>query len=243
MKSKFEKTPERLTFWVTSVDSQADEQLRDRFLLKELNDSPARIAEIKDYMKRSAKGDEETQLSKEHIEMCQDLICEMRKAAGDGWEVVIPFADRIDIVGDTRPLRIFLDMVMGFAAFNYKSREKDDKGRLIATVEDYYLASQIYEDFGGHSADKYSEAEKKVLKAIIDSGYKATTSQILKKAEISGGRLSQIMYGKGDKEKFGLLYKCKGLDVRGQVGGTKTYILPENFEIEKGNNAVTLRTG
>ena len=47
MESLKEKTPARLTFWVTSVDNQADEQLRDRFMMAEVDSSPERIDEIK----------------------------------------------------------------------------------------------------------------------------------------------------------------------------------------------------
>lgn len=240
MKSIEQETPARLTFWVTSVDSQADEQIRDRFLMKELDSSPERIAQIKTYMKKDAKGDwAYVEVSEDEIEMCKELIRDMKKHE---FEVVIPFADRIETAGDTRALRIFLDMVMSHAVFHYALRSKDEKDRLIATEEDFQAAKYIFEDFGGHSADKYSGPERKVLQAIIDSGYAATTDQILKEADISGGRLSQIMHGRGDRDQqqYGLLHKCKGLDSRKDKNGTNIYTLPRGFTLDDGVEQVKL---
>jgi energy-coupling factor transporter ATP-binding protein EcfA2 len=237
MECRDETTPARLTFWVTSVDNQADEQLRDRFLMSEVEDSPERTEERKNFMKRVDMGYEDTIIFDDEIKLCQDLITDMKN---NNFNVVIPFADRIDIKGDTRAYGIFSNMVKSFAIFNYRLRETDENGRLIATEEDFYKAKEIFELFGGHSSDKYSSTEKKVLQIIVDNGHRATARDIIERADITRGTLSIVMNGRNDREKHGLLYKCKGLNTDKMPSGIIVYTLPFGYQVQDNIEQVTL---
>jgi hypothetical protein len=82
----------RLTFWVTSVDSQADEQIRDRFILVESDSSEEHIKKCLDMLKIKAAGKTVKVDDAFEIAVCHALFKDLRSWFG---EVVIPFAEDI----------------------------------------------------------------------------------------------------------------------------------------------------
>jgi hypothetical protein len=120
---------------------------------------------------------------------------------------------------------MFSDMIKSSAAFRYMKRETDETGRLVATVEDFENARSLYIEIGGHDRDKYTDSEMGVLNAILLNG-EATQADIQEIAELSPGRVSDILNGRG-KEGHGLLYKCKDLIV--EEGKPKKYRLASSF--------------
>ena len=182
-------------------------------------------------------GHDDTFISNDEIQLCQDLIADMKS---NQFEVIIPFADRISIRGDTRAYSMCSNMIKSFAVFNYMIRKTDERGRLIAIEEDFYKAKEIFESFGGHSADKYKAQEIKVLQIIVKNGYRATAREIVEQADISRGTLSIIMNGRKDRENYGLLYKCKGLNRDTIANNIHVYTLPVGYQIQENIEQVTL---
>jgi hypothetical protein len=125
--------------------------------------------------------------------------------------VKIPFARRIKFDGDPRAYCMFSDMIKSSAVFRYLKREQD-AGQLIATFEDFENAKSLYVEIGGHDRDKYTDAELRVLNAIVAKGGEATQAAIQEGAKLSSGRVSDILNGRG-KHGHGLLYKCKDIIV------------------------------
>ena len=223
MKGVEVRTAKRIAFWASCVDSQADEQLRDRFLLYSVKSDPGRCREIIDHMKEKDKGDQLPQESDFETLVCQTLTYDLKQEL---FNVTIPFADRIKFEGGPRAYSMFSDMIRSSALFHYRQREKDDIGRLIATIEDFENAKSLYIEIGGHDPDKYSDSELKVLNAIIANGMVATQSEIQTLAGLSRGRVSDILNGRG-KAGHGLLHKCDALIV--EEGRPKRYRLRPGF--------------
>lgn len=224
--------PERLVFWVTSVDSQGDEQIRDRFIGHTTADNPDRVEQIKKFMLREAEGHEDATVTNEELNICKAII---EDVCSNTFNVLIPFASRIRITGDTRATGMFLDMIRNFAAYNYLNHQKDGKGRLIATVDDFEAAKELYRGLGGHDPDKFTGTEKKVLDAILEiqKGSKdATISQIQEKAELSQPTVYNTLFGRKQSrgESQGLVHKCKELQVIGQH--------PKIFKLPAGYNPI-----
>jgi len=146
--------------------------------------------------------------------VCQEILRDM---AGRTFTVKIPFAKRINIKESegTRGYDIFSDLVKGLAAMRYAKRETDDRGQLLATVDDFNDAKAIYEGSRGHSEESYTTAERKVLRAIIEHGYKALYKDIKDITGMSEGRIKDIVNGRGkdEQKRHGLRYKCPQLDV------------------------------
>ena len=223
MKGVEVRTAKRIAFWASCVDSQADEQIRDRFLLYSVKSDPERRKEIIDHMKEKDKGDQPPLESDFETLVCQTLTYELKQQL---FSVTIPFADRIRFEGDPRAYRMFSDMIRSSAVFHYKQRKKDDAGRLIATIEDFENAKSLYIEIGGHDPDKYSDSELKVLNAIIANGMVATQSEIQTLSGLSPGRVSDILNGRG-RAGHGLLHKCDALMV--EEGRPKKYRLRPGF--------------
>jgi hypothetical protein len=232
MKGVEVRTAKRIAFWASCADNQADEQLRDRFLMYSVKADPDRRKEI---IKRMQARDVGEQLPKDYdfeTKVCQCLTYDLKTKL---FEVNIPFAKRIKFDGDPRAYGLFSDVVKSSAVFRYMNREKDNAGRLFATEEDFENAKQLYIDIGGHDRDKYVDRELEVLNAIIVHG-EATQADIQEEVGLSSGRISDILNGRG-KEGHGLLYKCKEIIVTD--GRPKKYSLREGFN-PKCNTSIEL---
>jgi hypothetical protein len=192
------------------VDFQTDEQLGDRFLKYNVEASHERRKKIIGHMQtldECAKKPNDDRFEKL---VCQALTYDLKMKT---FPVKIPFSKKIKFDGDPRAYGIFRDMIKSSAVFRYCKRKQDDAGILIATTEDFENAKSLYVELGGHDRNKYSTAELKVLDAIIAKGDKeATQADIQEKAELSAGRVSDILNGRG-KSELGLLHKCKGIIV------------------------------
>ena len=167
------KIPPRMSFIMSSVDSQADEQARDRTVAVDVDSSHERIEQIKSYMASQAKKSH-IQDREEEIATCKAIINDL---ADHVWEVIIPFADRIEIAGETRAMAVFLDIIRGVCAWHYNKREQieTDYGFvLIAAEDDFREAKRIYENVRGHSREKLSEKEIAILQAIVSQGVKGS---------------------------------------------------------------------
>jgi hypothetical protein len=224
-KPKTHRTKERLAFWCTSVDRQFDEQVQDRYWSHNVEDTPTHKAEVIGFMKaRDAGIDREVE--ERETAICRAIIRDLKDHL---FEVVLPFAERITVlegVGE-RGYKILSDLVKAFCAFRYAVREVDDRGRLIATEEDFQDAKTLFDAAEGHGEEKYTEVEKKVLRALINSGYVATLENLRDGTGLSSGRLKDILNGRGrdEQKRYGLLAKCPVLTVE-RVSET-VYFEPE----------------
>jgi len=206
--SKTLKAPARLTFWVSQVAMQADEQLRDRFILVETGESADhRETVIEDMKKRLACKAPTIADMSESVKICQEIVRAIMHSGP--FDVVIPYAQQIDIVADPRALNMFGDIIKAFTVFRYPIREVDEKGRLIATVEDFEDAAELYRAMGGIDRDKFTQREANILQSIINRGGTATYKDISTDTGISYQIVREILWGKKTGD-HGLAAKCKG---------------------------------
>lgn len=246
--------PPRLSIWTNSADLHADEQLRDRFLDAPVDEGLEQVKGIIEFQKRrdtlpEAPGDAERETA-----ICQEIL---RDLATHLFIVKIPFSPRIRFPPSegTRGYNIFSDLIKGLAALRYAKRETDEKGQLLATIEDYEDAKELYEGINGHSENRYATAERTVLKAIIDNGHKALIDDIRRLTSLSEGRIKDIINGRGkdEQKRHGLRYKCpqleaKRVDISIMVNETERrtihpleYSLPETFKLaDVGDELITL---
>ena len=223
MKGVEVRTAKRIAFWASCVDSQADEQIRDRFIMHNVKSDMERSKVIISHMQALDEGDQKPEEDEFETLVCQFLTYDLKQKL---FNVKIPFAKRIRLEGDPRAYGMFADMIRSSAVFRYLKREEDESGRLIATLEDFENARSLYVEIGGHDRDKYTDSELKVLIAIIVNGGVATQEEMQEEAELSPGRVSDILNGRG-KEGHGLLHKCKDIIV--EDGRPKKYRLRAGF--------------
>lgn len=208
-----QRSRKRIVFWVTSVDNQADEQVRDRFILVESDGSKEHLSHSIKLMQSRDAGKDITPKDKQfEMEVCHGLVNHLREFEGS---VVVPFAEQINFSGGPRAYRIFIDIVKSFAMFDRDHRMLDDKGRLEATFDDYHKGLKLYKELKGHSSSRYTKTEEKVLCGIVDSGYRCGRAQLQKATGLSSGRLGDIMNGRNREDQQGLLHKCPELSADG----------------------------
>ena len=225
----------RLTFWVTSVDSQADEQIRDRFILVESDSSEAHLKKCLDMLKAKAAGKTAKVDDDFEIAVCHALFKDLRSWFG---EVVIPFAEDIEFLSDDlRAFTMFTDMVKSFAVFAIGNRRFDEECRLEATEEDFHRAVELFSEFGGHSADKYTKAELNFLNVLHANGGRATKAEMCVLLNRSIGYVGELLTGRGkdEQQRHGLFYKCSSLTTDG--GRPYTLILQDDWDPTKSNNS------
>jgi hypothetical protein len=204
----------------------------------EVKSSPEHIEKVLEFMKAKDKGADAGDNPDDEIIICKLITEDLHNQR---FEVIIPFADKIQFTGEQRGYGIFGDMIKSLAVLRYKKREVDDKGRLLAAEEDFWDAKEVFDGLGGHSANKYTESELKVLNAIVANSYQATIKEIQEKTQLSDGRIGDILNGrgKGDQQKHGLLYKCP--DLSKEDGRPIIYRLSKRFDLtNQGVSMVTL---
>lgn len=216
-----QRSSRRLAFWVSSVDSQADEQIRDRFFMYAVKSGEERAQEI---IKHRQLIDAGTYADKgEDISICQsvDFLMKSQPAV----IVDIPFSSDIKFSGTPRSYNMFADIIRSNAIWNAKLRD-EEHGRIIAEKVDFESAKVLYLASVDDNQSKYTPAELKVLDAIVVEG-KATYSDIKKATGLSTGRIGDLLNGK-EKGAHGLLYKCAELEL---VEGSypKMYRVEDDF--------------
>ena len=108
LEGESKKAQKRLTFWITSVDNQADEQIRDRFLMIEVESNPEHKKAVLDFMKRRDQGIESDDDLNFRIDVCKCIMADIHEHL---FEVIIPFAERIMFSGEQRGYGILSDMI------------------------------------------------------------------------------------------------------------------------------------
>jgi hypothetical protein len=125
MKGVEVRTAKRIAFWASCVDSQADEQIRDRFIMYNVKPDSGRRKEILRYMMARDDGDQKPEESDFETKVCQALTFDLKQKL---FNVKIPFASKIKFDGDPRAHGMFSDMIKSSAVFRHLKREKDDAG-------------------------------------------------------------------------------------------------------------------
>jgi hypothetical protein len=222
-KTVLEKIKPRTAFIMSSVRADAEDQVRDRTLAVPVLSSPERIEEIKGFMAGKFMKPQ-TRANTEDIAICRAIVKDM---ASHLWEVVIPFADRVVIRGETRAMAIFLDIICSCACWHYTKRQQIEAGpgfrgfNLVATEADFYEAKEIYEAVQGHSREKLTEKELLILKTIKEQGLLSSKNNqpirviqrgvLQKLTGISAPALSNYIHGRkhkgGGERGSGLLDK------------------------------------
>jgi hypothetical protein len=217
------RTKPRMAFYTTSVDRHQDEQLRSRLWSIDADSSPEHKAEVIKFRQRKDAGELFDPTEEDRKTAVCRAIFEILDE--EPLDVIIPFATRlVTIAGmDVRSYNVISDLTKSLAAYRHRVRDKDDLGRILATVDDFRDAKSIFDATEGHSDVKFTSAETKVLKAFIDNGNKATMGDLIRLTKLTYQRVYEILNGrgKGEQKRHGLMSKAP--ISREQVSDSWTY--------------------
>lgn len=191
------KIAPRINWLLTSVDSQGSEQLINRQIGFGVDESAAQDDKVTAFELAKAREGLPEFNETDDVLICREIILNLKQdetGAERLFTVKIPFANRIEWLDkkNRRNLPIFLDMIKGYAALNFKQRKSDDEGAIIATEADFKAAERLYNTRGGFQKLHINEREKEMLQHIVENGGELATGDLMDKLKLSGMRVRQI---------------------------------------------------
>ena len=135
--------PPRVAFWLTSVSTKSTIQLLNRQVEMNVDESPDQDKRVEQHQRRLAESGLPEFYEDNEVELSREAFLHLNRA---DFGVKIQFIDNIRFtdVRNRRNLPIFLDFVKAYCVFNYKPRQTDEAGVLIATKQDFNNALELF---------------------------------------------------------------------------------------------------
>lgn len=175
------KIPAKLTWWLTSVDASKNEQLMSRFITVRIDESE----EQDDEVHRNQMGSEDNPLQETtEVKICREIILKIKK---HGYlnvhlekEFMVHNVEWKDDKADRRRFPMFKNMIRAFAVLRHKRRHKDKKGRIVAILDDFESAAELYNEIRGITI--LEDVEEDVWRVIYEQALESKLyNQELKK--------------------------------------------------------------
>jgi hypothetical protein len=165
--------PQRLTFWLTSVNDDQSQQLLNRTFSGGVDESAEQDERVwKFFTNNALMGVYEFDLT-EDVEVCREII---RRIKQQLFFVRIPFANDIEwntkVDDNRRNMGIFLDMIKSCAVLRYQHRDMEvinGKNFINATLQDFTDAKKLYDTRGKTRVQNSMTMRLKSLNTYIQS--------------------------------------------------------------------------
>ncbi len=205
--------PPRCAWWMASADDVADDQFHNRCLQPWCDDSDAADRAFFEHMlHEEAFGDDES--AARQFAVCRAM---WRLIEAEVLPVWVWFASAIRF-GDLRNRRngkIFVDIAKAFARIRFMQRPRDDRGRIVATLDDFRDALQLYHELTGEAGSQVNQLtpdEARVLRLVeMMRRDSFTRNDLVAASGLPALRVYRILHGRPDRGTGGLLEKCPAL--------------------------------
>lgn len=173
--------PPRLVWWLSSVESVANDQLKDRQYSLDIDEGKDHSREVSDFL-RCSRAQKRVRFSVDNgIEVAREIISQIK--AHEVFKVVIDCAEAADwkVKEDHRTQNKFWDLVEAFAILRYKQRYTDEDGWLHASIEDFNEAKAIFMRRKANHRTGLTNAQTEIVRSIIalqNEGDGATQARI-----------------------------------------------------------------
>ena len=159
--------PPRLVWWLSSVESVANDQLKDRQYSLDIDEGSDHIKEVSNFIRESQAKKVIRYSIDWRIAVARDIIDKIK--SHDPFKVVIDCAEKADwkVKEDHRTQNKFWDLVKAFAILRYKQRYIDEDGWLHATVEDFNEAKTIFLKRRFSHRTHLTNAQTRVIRSVI----------------------------------------------------------------------------
>lgn len=134
----------RISWWLTSVDSVANDQLIDRQYSLDIDSSYDHALKVSNFIKNSRANKYLPLQSDWKTEVARYIIGKIKDH--DPFKVIIPCAEKADwkLTRDYRTQKKFWDTVEALAILQYGQRYIDKEGWLYATKRDFIEAQKLF---------------------------------------------------------------------------------------------------
>jgi len=179
----------RIAWWLSSVESVADDQLSDRQYSLDIDDDAAHAKIVSSYI-REARAIKKVRFTVDwHIGVARYIIAKIKEH--ESFRVLIPCAEKAEwkIVKDHRTQNKFWDLVEAFAILRFSQRVTDVDGWLYATKEDFLDAVGLFTKRKANHQTHLTNAQTAIVGAVInlqtdpDGATQAAISKMLKKSQ------------------------------------------------------------
>jgi len=203
--------PERINWFLTSVESDVSEQLLNRQITFSTDETEKQKNNIFGIQVLEEMTGEIMSLKVDNrVLVCRRIYAEIKKHL---FHVKIPFADRFELRDKKNPriFKQFADMVKGYTIFYFMQRDTDKNGYLLATEDDFERAKKLFESQQESVVSKLSDRERTILRYIDDHPW-CSINQIASNVGLSRQVTRNIIQGRSGKTTGGMLGKVKGLE-------------------------------
>lgn len=228
--------PERINWYLTSVDSESSTQLLSRQFKCNTSDSKKqKDAVTEKQINDAVTGEYGLTDVTEDVLTCRYIYDEIKTHL---FKVVIPYAKRIEIFDnrDARNTNMFFDMIKGYAIMNFMQREMDKHGNLIANEEDFHNADRLYSYQLEASISKFTGRESAILR-YISRHADCTVKDIVTGTKIPDKTVRNLLQGRQHSISGGLLEKVRELTM---TTATHTERINEEKSVSVSANHYTL---
>lgn len=160
--------PARLAWWLSSVESVADDQLKDRQYSLDIDEGSNHMETVSNYLRKS-RGKKVVRFGVDwQIAVARHIIDNIKEH--EVFKVVTDCANAADwkVTNDHRTQNKFWDLVEAFAILRYKQRVIDEDGWLHATVEDFNEAKTIFMRRKVNHRTHLTNAQAEIVKAVCN---------------------------------------------------------------------------
>jgi len=232
----------RIVWWLTSVKEKYSEELLNRMFKIGVDETLDQDDEVhRRQQERVAKGSVEFGVTK-RVRVSREIIKKIKSEKL--FKVIIPYASDIEM-GDKRNRRytgMFNDTIMGFAVFRYKHRAINEKGKLIAKIEDYDDAAKFFNKYGMLQSSDFTKEEILVGNILNNLNTALTREEVAEKINVhpnSAGKYLKGLEIKLDDES--IFRKFKVHSNPGKGGRAKFKYKTVNFDaLELSENKISM---
>jgi hypothetical protein len=214
-KTKEAWIPPRTTFWVTSVHASFCDQVLNRLVKVDVDDSPEQNRCILEHVLDCAVTGKYTYTDTFDVEVCREIFRQLKQMPP--CSVSIPFAKQLEKYPQvTRNLKMFLDLVRASAALYQFQRNPTADRCITATKEDFERAVGLWRTINRAQTTGLTGEEQKVFDVIVAAGSSGISNKELEqKTGMKRGSIWRAINGKREKGsgelKGGIRNKVVGL--------------------------------
>ncbi|MGZ4849120.1 MAG: bifunctional DNA primase/polymerase [Halobacteriota archaeon] len=237
--------PSRIIFWLTSVDNKSTIQLQNRQVEINVDETPNQDRRVEEHQRRLAELGLLDFYIDDEVELLREAFLHLNQV---DFRVRIPFIRNIRFtdIRNRRNFPIFLDIIKAYCILNYKGREIDEDGMLIAMREDFENAIELFKAVAVQQVTKLSGKERKVALAVKEHS-PCDIDTIMDETELSNSYVWEIIHGTKRSGNRGLLEKIPELkchsrrDINPATNwpwGKNHYELPEDWDIVSSHESI-----
>lgn len=120
-------------------------------------------------------------------------------------------------------------MIIGYTVFLFKQRERDEKDYLIATLDDFQRAKELFESRVENTITKLTKEEAAIIRCIHEHKTGCTINEIANDVGMSYKQVQRIVFDRKNRDNGGLMEKVKELRREKRVTESTCDVIIKNF--------------